>query len=141
MTDAARCTVCGAPLADGLAACTYCNVPVPGRRAGVACPACGELSTDDRMSCAACAASFTKGCVFCGQVAFVTALSCTQCSEAFEGAEARKRQREEAAKQQQMLGIAAQGVSVLGQVAGTPSGRQVLGSLLDMVIKSNDGNR
>lgn len=136
---ASRCDNCGAPHEDGLACCRYCDVPIAGRGAGAKCPGCGEIATPDRRSCAACNASFMKGCLFCGQAAFITATACPRCHEAFQGAAERKRARDEAQKQREMMGIARQGVSILGQVAGTPAGRNVLGALVDMVIKSNGG--
>jgi hypothetical protein len=132
-----KCENCGAPHEDGLACCRFCDVPIPGRGVGPRCPQCGEMATADRKSCAAFNASFMKGCLFCGQVAFITATSCPKCMEAFAGAAERKKAREDQVKQQQMMGIAQQGVSILGQVAGTPSGRNMLGQLFDMVIKSN----
>ena len=138
-SDVERCENCGAPHAVGIAKCAYCDVPIRGRATGVECPSCGELATADRRSCAACNASFMKTCIFCSHAAFVSAISCPGCREPFAGAEARKKAREEQAKQQQMMGIAAQGIAVLGQVAATPTGRNLLGQLVDAVIKSNDG--
>lgn len=137
VTTAGLCENCGAPYRDHLACCEYCDMPIPGRVAGIRCPGCTEVATADARVCAVCSLGFTKGCVFCGQVAFLTATACPRCSEAFEGAEARKRQRDEEARRAQTMGLAAQGISVLGQVAGSPSGKQVLGSLFDMIIKSN----
>lgn len=136
---ASKCDNCGAPHEDGLACCRYCDVPIMGRGAGPKCPSCGEIATADRRSCAACNASFMKGCIFCGHAAFISAASCPRCYEAFQGAADRKRQREEAQKQQQVMGLAKQGVSILGQVAQSPTGRNMLGQLVDMVIKSNSG--
>lgn len=132
-----KCDNCGAPHEDGLACCRYCDVPILGRGAGPKCPACGEIATADRRSCAACNASFMKGCLFCGKAAFISATSCPGCYEAFAGAAERKTARELQQKQQQVIGLAQQGVSILGQVAGTPSGRNMLGQLVQMVIKSN----
>ncbi len=140
MTASGLCENCGAPYHVNLACCEYCDIPIPGRVAGIRCPSCSEVATADARVCPVCSCSFTKGCVFCGQSAFLTAAACPRCQEAFEGAEARKRQRDEEARRAQTLGLAAQGISVLGQVAGTSSGRQVLGGLLDMIIKSNDGS-
>jgi hypothetical protein len=141
MSDVGQCKTCGAPFKDGLAECMYCDTRIEGRAGGVDCPSCGELATSDRRTCAACGASFARGCIFCGHASFITAPACTSCGEAFEGAQERKTQREAAAKQQQMMGLAAQGISMLGQAAGTPGGRDLLGSVLDAVIHSGDPKR
>lgn len=138
MSAVDKCAECGAPLEDGLAACRHCNVVVVGRVSGIDCPACGELAVAGRSVCAACGASFFRGCLFCGASSHVTVVACGGCAEAFEGAQERKTAREEAAKQQQVMGLAQQGLSVLGQAVGTPSGRDILGGLLDAVLKSND---
>lgn len=146
MSELSRCENCGAPEREGLACCEYCDVPIAGRVLGIRCPGCAEVAVPEARSCPVCSQSFTKGCVFCGQVAFLTAPSCPRCHEAFEGAAERKRQREEQARQQQMMGIAATGVSVLGPIVGqaiashisAPSGRGAMSSLFDMIITSND---
>jgi hypothetical protein len=130
------CENCGAPYHENLACCEYCDVPIPGRVAGIRCPGCTEVATADARLCPICGLAFTKGCIFCGHAAFLTAPACPKCREAFEGAEARKRERDAAAQRAQTMNLAAQGISVLGQVAGTPSGRQMLGGLFDMIIKS-----
>jgi len=138
MSELSRCENCGAPHREGLACCEYCDVPIAGRVLGIRCPGCSEVAVPEARSCPVCSQSFTKGCVFCGQVAFLTAAACPRCHEAFEGAAERKKQREEQQRQQQMMGVAAQGVSVLGSAIATPSGRQMMGSLFDMIIRSND---
>jgi hypothetical protein len=140
MSELSRCENCGAPHREGLACCEYCDVPIAGRVLGIRCPACSEVAVPEARTCPVCDQSFTKGCVFCGQVAFLTAPACPRCHEAFEGAEERKKQREEAQRQQQMIGVAAQGVSVLGAAVAAPAGRSVLGSLFDMIISSNDAH-
>lgn len=137
MSHEGLCENCGAPWHENLACCEYCDVPIPGRVAGVRCPGCTEVATADARACPCCQLSFTKGCVFCGAVAFLTAPACPRFREAFEGAEERKRQRDAQVKQQEIFGLAEKGLSVVGQVAGTPSGKQMLGSLFDMIIKSN----
>ena len=124
-----HCVNCGAPYQDGLAACAFCDFPIVGRSHGVRCPSCTEISTADRRSCAQCSAPFTKGCAFCGRVAFLTATACPGCNEAFAGAETRKKQQEEASKQQQVLGLAGQGIAMLGAVAMSDVGRSALSSL------------
>jgi len=137
MTASDGCENCGAPYHISLACCQYCDVPIPGRVAGIRCPQCTEVATADARVCGVCSFAFTKGCVFCGHAAFLTAPACPGCREAFEGAEARKRQRDEAASRAQTMGLAAQGISVLGQVAGSSTGQSLLGGLFDMIIKSN----
>lgn len=141
MSDVSRCDNCGAPHREGLACCEYCDVPIAGRVIGIRCPSCSEVSVPEARACVVCNQSFTKGCVFCGQVAFLTAPSCPRCREAFDGAEDRKRQRDEQTRQQQMMGVASQGISVLGQAIQTPTGRDVMSSLFDMIIRSNDPKR
>jgi hypothetical protein len=124
-----HCANCGAPFQDGLAACAFCDFPIVGRSSGIRCPSCSEIATADRRTCAQCSMSFTKGCVFCGRVAFLTATACPGCNEAFAGAETRKKQQAEAVKQQQVMGIAQQGIAMLGAVAMSDAGRSALGSL------------
>ena len=85
-----------------------------------------------RFDCPRCLATLE-----CPESCRGAVISCPKCMEAFAGAADRKKAREDQQKQQQMMGIAQQGVSILGQVAGTPSGRNMLGQLFDMVIKSN----
>ncbi len=138
MSELSRCENCGAPHREGLACCEYCDVPIAGRVLGIRCPSCSEVAVPEARICPVCDLSFTKGCVFCGQVAFLTAPACPRCHEAFEGSEERKKQREEAQRQQQMIGVAAQGVSVIGAAVAAPAGRSLLGSLFDMIISSND---
>lgn len=138
MSTAGTCTTCGAPYGEGLACCAYCDTPIPGRVAGVRCPNCREVATADARSCPLCSFAFTKGCVFCGQSAFLTAPSCPRCNEAFEGAEERKKQREAAAQQQRMMNLASQGIAAAATVAGSPSGRQMIGGLFDMIVRLND---
>lgn len=130
------CENCGAPYHPSLACCEYCDIPIPGRVAGIRCPGCTEVATAEARLCGLCGFAFTKGCVFCGHAAFLTAASCPRCQEAFEGADARKRQREAEASRAQTMGLAAQGISVLGSVAGSSTGKQMLGSIFDMIIKS-----
>jgi len=155
------CENCGAPHEDGLASCAFCDMPIVGRSSGVRCPACSELNTAERRTCAHCAHAFTKGCVFCGKVAFLTATACPGCNEAFAGAEQRKANRDAQQKQQQQLNLASQGIGAVAQFASStagqdllesltgghhggshhaPSGAGVLGELLDTVLHSNDKN-
>lgn len=131
------CENCGAPWHANLACCEFCDVPIPGRVIGIRCPSCSEVATADARACPCCNLDFTKACVFCGQAAFLTAASCPKCREAFEGAEERKRQRDEQAREQALLGLAARGLSAVGQVAGSAGSRQVVGSLFDMIIKAS----
>lgn len=164
-TSSTICGNCGAPHEDGLAACAFCDMPIVGRSSGVRCPSCSELNTADRRTCAQCGAQFTKGCVFCGKVAFLTATACPGCNEAFVGAEQRKADRERAAKQQQQINLASQGLGAIASFAtsqagqglidsltghhggGGPAqkpsgggGEGLLGQLFDAVIHSNDKN-
>ncbi|MBI2898241.1 MAG: hypothetical protein HYY06_32120 [Deltaproteobacteria bacterium] len=136
MTTTGVCENCGAPWHENLACCEYCDVPIQGRVAGIRCPSCSEVATADARACPCCQQSFTKGCVFCGQAAFLTAGSCPRCHEAFEGAEERKAQRDHEARNQQIVGLATKGMSAIGQVAGSSGSRQVIGSLVDMIIKA-----
>lgn len=165
-TPGVMCANCGAPHEDGLAACAFCDVPIVGRSSGVRCPACSELNTADRRTCAECGAHFTKGCVFCGKVAFLTATACPGCNEAFVGADQRKADRAVQTRQQQTMNLASQGISALGGFAASqagqglidtltghhgqggashqaphaPSGAGLLGQLFEAVIHSNDKN-
>lgn len=137
MSPSGSCENCGAPWHASLACCEFCDVPIPGRVAGIRCPACAEVATADARTCPCCQQSFTKGCVFCGQAAFLTAATCPRCNEAFEGADERKRQRDERARDRQLMGLASQGISAVSQAVGGQGGRQVVGSLFDMIIKAS----
>jgi hypothetical protein len=130
MSDSAtKCDNCGAPHEAGLASCAFCDMPIVGRSPGVRCPACSEVNTADRRSCAHCSHAFTKGCVFCGQVAFLTATACPGCNEAFVGAEQRKSAREAQQKQQQQMQMAQQGMGMLGAFAQSEAGQGLIESL------------
>jgi hypothetical protein len=123
------CQNCGAPHEDGLAACAFCDMPIMGRSSGVRCPACSELNTADRRTCAECGAQFTKGCVFCGKVAFLTATACPGCNEAFVGAEQRKATRDARAKQQGQMNLASQGLGAVTSFAASQAGQSLIESL------------
>jgi hypothetical protein len=141
MSAPGRCLNCGAPHEDGLAECRYCDVPIPGRHAGIECPRCGELASADRRACAPCGENFVKACIFCGQEAWMTAPQCPRCHEAFAGAEERKRQRDqaaaEAARQQQMMNLAQQGLGVAATVAAGTTGTGLLGGIVDALFGSD----
>lgn len=123
-----ECEECGAPAAAGLVACSYCDAPYPGMPEGVSCPQCGDDNLPSRARCASCSASLQQSCLFCAMTSSVALAACGHCGEAFEGAEQRKAELEEQQRQQQLIGLAAQGLGVLGQVAtssnvgGKPSG-------------------
>ena len=117
VTTPTECEVCGAPAVAGLVACSYCDAPYPGMADGVSCPGCGDDNAPSRPRCASCGVSLMRGCVFCAMTSSVGLAACGHCGEAFDGAEQRKAERDEQAQQQQLIGLAAQGLGVLGQVA------------------------
>ncbi|MEC7524979.1 MAG: hypothetical protein VYE22_34175 [Myxococcota bacterium] len=136
MTTPAECEACGAPSLTGLVACSYCDTPFPGAPAGVSCPACGDDNLPSRLRCARCNGSLQAVCLFCAQSSSVARSSCAHCGEAFEGAEARKKEREEQRRQQQLLGLAATGISALGAAAASPRGRGILGEVFEDLVES-----
>jgi hypothetical protein len=77
-----------------------------------------------------------QSCIFCGAATSVALPGCHRCGEAFEGAHERKAQREEQQRQQQMMGLATTGISMLGQVATSPSGQGLLGQVFNEIISS-----
>ncbi len=125
------CSHCGAPRVAGLVACTFCDVPYAGAPSGIECPKCADDNEVTRTTCAGCGASLVRSCLFCQGASSVAAIACTRCGEAFEGAEARKRVRDEEARQRQMMGYAATGLTALGAAAASPLGRSLLGQLVD----------
>lgn len=131
MTDGPICEHCGAPRMGGLVACTFCETPYPGvASGGVDCPQCHVDNDASRQTCARCGASLLRACIFCGHGTLFTAASCGTCGELFEGAEQRKRGREEEQRRQQMMGLAATGIGLLGQAARSPTGQGLLGQLM-----------
>jgi hypothetical protein len=129
------CQSCGAPCNPGLVACSYCEAPFPGAPTGVNCPACGDDNRPHLSACATCNHSLTQSCLFCNGVSSIVISYCYHCREPFEGAEARMKQREEQARQQQMMGLASQGISTIGSVAQSPTGRAILGAVWNELIK------
>jgi len=71
-----------------------------------------------------------QSCVFCAQATSIAAAACQHCGESFQGAAERKQQRIEAARQQQLMSLAASGFSALGQAANSPTGRGLLDDVL-----------
>lgn len=134
MSDGSICEHCGAPRMAGLVACTFCSTPYAGAPAqGIDCPRCHVDNDPSRQTCARCQASLLRVCVFCHQGTLYTSASCRSCGEVFEGAEQRKRARDEEQQRQQMLGLAATGLGVLGQVARSPAGQGLLGQLMNEI--------
>lgn len=136
MSNGVECATCGAAVDPGLVACSYCQTPYPGAPRGIDCPACGDDNRPHMVACATCNASLVRGCVFCGGAASIALASCPRCGEAFAGAEERKAAREAQQRQQQMLGIAQTGLSMLGQAAGTPAGKSALGEVWQDLLRN-----
>lgn len=130
-----ECENCGAPATAGLVACAYCDESFPGMAAGVACPSCGDRNLETNPACVSCRTSLMKSCVFCGVASSYASVHCKRCGEAFIGAAERKAERERLAQQQQMLGLAAQGMAVIGQAAATPAGQGFMSKLLGEVLQ------
>jgi hypothetical protein len=130
------CEHCGAPRNPGLVACSYCEVAFAGAPEGVNCPACGDDNRPHLVACASCKASLMRGCIFCGSASSLAFAQCHRCGEAFEGAEERKAQRDEQQRQQQMIGLATTGISMLGQVASSPTGQGLLGQVWNEIVSS-----
>ena len=97
------------------------------------CPSCGADNHPTALRCGACATSLLHSCVFCGRPSALALPACGHCGEAFEGATARKAQRDEQQRRQQMMSVAATGLSALGAVATSSAGQSILGQLFDSV--------
>jgi hypothetical protein len=117
-------------------ACSYCQTAYPGAPRGLSCPTCGDDNHPHNVACARCNGSLQRDCIFCGAASSIAVPACTRCGEAFAGARDRKAEREAAARRQQMMGIAATGVSVLGQAANSPTGRRVLNEVFQDLLRS-----
>jgi len=118
-----ECETCGAAMNPGLVACSYCETAYPNAPRGIDCPACGDDNRPHLVRCATCGASLMRSCVFCGGASSIALAACVTCGEAFEGAEERKTAPEQRIEQQQMIGLAQSGLSLLGQAARAPSAR------------------
>lgn len=136
MSSPTECERCGAPAISGLVACSYCDTPFPGAPEGVSCPSCGDDNVPSRLRCARCNGSLQAVCVFCAQSSSIALAACAHCREPFEGAEVRKREREERRRQEQLMGLAATGISAIGSVAASPRGRGILGEVLEDLVES-----
>lgn len=134
---ASECEECGAPTNPGLVACSYCDTAYAGAPPGIDCPACGDDNRPHLTACASCAATLMRGCVFCGAASSLGHRQCTRCGEAFDGSRERKAQRDAQQKQQQMMGLAGQGLSMLGQAANSSTGRGVLHSVWQEILSSS----
>jgi hypothetical protein len=129
------CGNCGAPFTAGLAACSYCQTPFQGvAQDGVNCPHCGDRNLPTNNGCVSCGTSLVVVCIFCSSPSPLSRSTCVRCHEAFEGARERKQAREEAAKQQQVMNLASQGLSALGSAAASPTGRGLLGQLFSEIV-------
>ena len=129
------CENCGAPATPGLVACGYCDDPLPGMGPGEPCPNCGDRNVPSNPACVSCRTSLMKACVFCGLASPIATIHCIRCGESFVGAAERKAEREQAARNQQMIGLAAQGLSVLGTAAATPTGRGFVNQLFGEIMQ------
>lgn len=98
------------------------------------CPKCGDVNEERNPRCASCKTALVQSCVFCGAASPLTAAACVRCHEAFVGAEERKKAREEQQRQQQLMGLATQSVSTIGQFAASPTGRGLLGQLFTELV-------
>lgn len=135
MDEGTLCSRCGAPYTAGLVACSFCSTPyahaaAAAPRGGVDCPSCHADNTPERYACARCGTSLLRECIFCRGGTTVAAAACAHCNELFEGAEQRKLEREAARQREEMMRLAATGMSVLGQVAQSPAGQGLLSSLV-----------
>jgi len=135
MSEENLCSHCGAPRVAGLVACSFCDTPFPNAPAGIDCPKCHDDNAPTRTSCARCGTSFIRQCIFCGEGTLLTQPGCHRCGEAFEGAETRKKQREDALRQQQMMGLATVGISALASAANSQAGRGLLGQLMSEITE------
>jgi hypothetical protein len=134
MTD--ECETCGAAKNPGLVACSYCETAYPNAPRGIDCPACGDDNRPHLVRCATCGGSLMRSCVFCGSATSIALAGCATCGEAFEGAEERKAGREQQLRQQQMIGLAQSGISLLGQAASAPSARGILGEVFQDLVEN-----
>ena len=129
-TTVEECEECGAPRKAGLVACSYCETRYEGAPPGLSCPRCGDDNDPSQVRCATCASSLMRTCVFCEQATSIGAGQCAHCGESFDGAAERKQRRMEQQRQQQLVSLAATGLSALGQAAGSPAGKGLLDGVL-----------
>jgi hypothetical protein len=73
-----------------------------------------------------------RTCIFCGCASPLDYAACRQCHEAFAGAEQRKQQREDAAKQQQYVQLAHTGIQAAGTVIASGAASGLLDSVGDL---------
>ena len=136
-----ECETCGAPPLVGLAACSYCKTAYAGIQAGLRCPQCSDMNLVGSVACATCRTSLAIGCVFCGAPSPLDRPACVRCGEAFAGAVERRQARDSQAQQAQYVGLATEGVRVLGSVVShAPSGTgsailDALGGIFEEVTK------
>lgn len=128
-----RCGNCGAPVVPGLAVCNYCRKAYAGAKPGPKCPGCGAVSVAGAMACGRCRSPMARSCLFCGAASPLDAAACRHCHEAFAGAEERKRQREEAAKQHQYMQLANTGIQAAGAVIASGAATGLLDSVGDLL--------
>ncbi len=134
--DTNECTGCGAPHVAGLVGCPYCSTAYAGAASAgprVDCPKCGADNRVDARRCALCGKSLMRTCIFCQRPSALRLDDCGHCGEAFEGAREREVRREEAARQQRMMNLAATGLGALGAAARSSSGQRLLGQLWNEV--------
>lgn len=141
MTETEECEECGAPRVSGLVACSYCEARYRDAAQGIDCPACGDDNAVTQLACASCGVSLQRSCVFCAQASSLARPTCGHCGESFLGAAERKREREERAQQEQLMGIAATGLSALGQAANSPTGRGLLDGVFDDLVDAAMGRK
>lgn len=73
-----------------------------------------------------------RSCIFCGAASPLDAAGCRHCHEAFAGAEERKQQRAEAAKQHQYMQLANTGIQAAGAVIASGAATGILDSVGDL---------
>jgi ribosomal protein L40E len=74
-----------------------------------------------------------RTCLFCGAASPLDAAGCRHCHEAFAGAEQRKQQRAEAAKQHQYMQLANTGIQAAGVVIASGAAGGLLDSVGDLL--------
>jgi hypothetical protein len=129
-----ECENCGAERAAGLAACPFCKTAYPGVAGAVRCPRCGDANVQGNPVCMSCQAPLSIACVFCNAASPLGTTACVRCGEMFEGAAARKAERDAQARLVQAASMAVQGVAVVEALvdgAGGPSG--VLAAVEDLI--------
>jgi predicted nucleic acid-binding Zn ribbon protein len=81
-----------------------------------------------------------RTCVFCGGASPLDAASCVRCREAFAGAEQRKQQRDEAARNKRYMDLAGVGIQTAGVVISSGAAEGFLDAVSSLINTLSDND-